>query len=390
MNPPTWLLNLLAPVAARISGAGAAIAPAIGTRGVRNFAIVGAALALLLHTTVRADTRVDALPPTTPVAAVPAAATPAAASPAAAAPAAATSPADADAGEVITQDLDWFDPVRKRAVPVRLYLPAAAIANRPLPLVVFSHGIGGSRRGYSYLGRYFASQGVASLHLQHVGSDRSLWSGNMFGLIGRLQSAAQEEEAIARVRDLRFALDQVLASAELAPKIDATRIIAAGHSYGANTMLLAVGARVERNGRVIELTDPRLKAAIILSAPPFYGEPDPAKILSAIKVPTLHITATEDVIKIPGYYSGAEDRIAVYDATGGARKLLAVFEGGSHSMFTDRAGTGGASLNPQVKTATRELALAFMKSVFDREEAALALWPKRFAGILSRFTASGH
>ena len=389
MNPPTWLLNLLAPVAVRISGAGAAIAPAIGARGVRNFAIVGAALALLLHATVRADTRVDALPPTTPASAVPAAATPAAASPAAAAPAAATSPADADVGEVITQDLDWFDAARKRAVPVRLYLPAA-VANRPLPLVVFSHGIGGSRRGYSYLGRYFASQGIASLHLQHVGSDRSLWGGNMFGLLGRLHSAAQEDEAIARVADLKFAIDQVLASAELAPKLDASRIIAAGHSYGANTMLLAVGARVERNGRVIELTDPRLKAAIILSAPPFYGEPDPVKILSAIKVPTLHITATEDVIKIPGYYSGAEDRVAVYDATGGARKLLAVFEGGSHSMFTDRAGSGGASLNPQVKTATRELALAFMRSVFDREDTTLATWPTRFAGILSRFTTSGH
>ena len=105
-------------------------------------------------------------------------------------------------------------------------------------------------------------------------------------------------------------------------------------------------------------------------------------------MPTLHITATEDVIRIPGYYSGAEDRVAVYEAISGARKLLAVFEGGSHSMFTDRGGSGGAALNPQVKNATRELSLAFMKSVFEREEAALTLWPKRFAGILARFTAS--
>ena len=293
-----------------------------------------------------------------------------------------------DAIEVVTQDLDWFDNARKRAVPVRLYLPAGADAGRALPLVVFSHGIGGSRRGYSYLGRYFASQGYASLHLQHVGSDRSLWAGNMFGLVGRLQSAAQEDEAIARVGDLRFALDQLLGSSELGVKIDAARIVAAGHSYGANTMLLAVGARVERNGRVIELAEPRLKAAIILSAPPFYGESDPAKILSAIRVPTLHITATEDVIRIPGYYSGAEDRVAVYEAISGARKLLAVFEGGSHSMFTDRGGSGGVTLNPQVKNATRELAMAFMRSVFERDEAALTLWPKRFAGILARFAAS--
>jgi hypothetical protein len=54
-----------------------------------------------------------------------------------------------------TLDLDWTDPRRQRAVPVRLYLPqaerpgAAAPTSGPAPLVVFSHGIGGSRLGYS-------------------------------------------------------------------------------------------------------------------------------------------------------------------------------------------------------------------------------------------------
>lgn len=339
----------------------------------RSLAVAGVALGLLWQSTLRADTRLGDPPPSAPLVVLPAGAAP---------------PIAGEAVEVVTQDLDWFDHARQRAVPVRLYLPPGHDASRALPLVVFSHGIGGSRRGYSYLGRYFASQGYASLHLQHVGSDRSLWAGSMFGLVGRLQNAAQEDEAIARVGDLKFALDQVLGSSAPGVKIDATRIVAAGHSYGANTMLLAVGARVERNGRVMELAESRLKAAIILSAPPFYGESDPAKILAAIRVPTLHITATEDVIRIPGYYSGAEDRVAVYEAISGARKLLAVFEGGSHSMFTDRGGSGGVTLNPQVKNATRELSLAFMKSVFEREEAALTLWPKRFAGILARFTAS--
>lgn len=299
----------------------------------------------------------------------------------------AVSLAQVESAEVAGLDLDWEDAARKRAVPVRLYLPEGASAARPVPLVVFSHGMGGSRRGYSYLGRYWASQGYASLHLQHVGSDRSVWTGNIFSTVGRLQGAAQDEEAIARVGDFRFALDQLLAHPELGPRVDASRIVAAGHSYGANTSLLAVGARVERNGRVIDLADPRAKAAILLSAPPFYGESDTAKILAGIKVPTLHITATEDVIRIPGFYSGAEDRIAVFDATPGPRKFLAVFEGGSHSIFTDRGGSGGATINPQVKAATRELGLAFMKSVFEREDAALSAWPKRFAALLARFTA---
>jgi dienelactone hydrolase len=283
-------------------------------------------------------------------------------------------------------DLDWADASRQRAVPVRLYLPQAAGPAAPLPLVVFSHGIGGSRRGYTWLGQHFARHGIASLHLQHVGSDRTLWTGNVFNLVGRLQGAAQEGEAVARVQDLRFALDTLLAS-ELAARFDANRIAAAGHSYGANTTLLASGARVLRGGGMVDLADQRVRAAIVISAPPFYGEDDPRRILASVAVPSLHVTATEDVIRIPGYFSAAEDRVKVFEATGSARKWLAVYEGGSHSMFTDRRGTGGATLNPRVKAATQGLVLAFLRDVFDGDQAALADWPQQHAELLARFTA---
>ena len=291
-------------------------------------------------------------------------------------------------GAYVTLDFEWLDTARARRVPVRLYLPEAARPATPAPLVVFSHGIGGSRQGYSWLGRHWASRGYASLHLQHVGSDRSLWSGNPFELVGRLQGAAQDAEALARVRDLSFALDQLLAG-ELAARIDAQRIVAAGHSYGANTVLLASGAAVQRDGRELSLRDPRIQAAILLSAPPFYGEAAPERILGPVRVPSLHVTATEDVIRIPGYWSGAEDRVAVFDATGSAHKTLAVFNGGSHSIFTDRAGTGGAQLNQQVKEATRALSVAFLDSVFKGDSQALAAWPQQFAGIVARYTRSG-
>jgi len=282
----------------------------------------------------------------------------------------------------LTWDFEWDDRARQRPVPVRLYLPQA---EQPVPLMVFSHGIGGSRFGYSWLGRHMAAHGIASLHLQHVGSDRSLWTGNVFSLVGRLQDAAQDKEAIARALDLRFALDTLLAG-ELAPRFDAQRIVAAGHSYGANTTLLASGARVPRGGEVIDLHDTRVRAAVVISAPPFYGEPEPRRILGSVAVPSLHVTATEDVIRIPGYYSGADDRVKVFDATGSARKWLAIYEGGSHSMFTDRSTAGGALLNPQVKAATQALVLAFVKTVFDGDGLALAEWPQRHAALLARFT----
>ena len=284
-----------------------------------------------------------------------------------------------------TLEFDWTDAPRDRPVPVRLYLPQGAAAPRErLPLVLFSHGIGGSRRGYGWFGRHLAAHGVASLHLQHVGSDRQLWKGRLLDVPARVQGALHEREAIARALDLRFALDRLLQGVH-GPRVDRRRIVAAGHSYGAHTTLLAAGARVERGGQPVALAEPRLAAAIVISAPPFFGDADPHRGLAGVTLPTLHVTATEDVIRIPGFWSEAADRLQVFEATGSARKWLAVYRGGSHSMFTDRATTGGATLNPQVKAATQALVLAFLHCVFDGDEDALARWPQRHAAILERF-----
>ena len=350
------------------------------TRGLMGLLWALAAIVLMPAAPSWAQPTAASVPTTTPVVATHFAVSPSA--PQSAAP---------TAGFTV-HEFDWIDASRQgRSVPVRLDLPhaasasATASATAAAPVIVFSHGIGGSRRGYSYLGQHWASQGYASLHLQHVGSDRGVWTGNPFAMFFRLQSAADESEAVARVHDLRFALDRLLAS-EFAPRLDAKRIAAAGHSYGANTALLAAGAQVRRNGLVMDLHDARVRCAIIISAPPFYGETDTPAILGPISVPTLHVTATDDVIRVPGYFSPASDRLAVFEATGGATKVLAVFAGGSHSMFTDRAGTGGIEFNPQVKAATQALSVAFLRQVFEGEPLALRQWPQRFAALLARFT----
>ncbi|WP_236101178.1 alpha/beta hydrolase family protein [Pseudomonas argentinensis] len=283
-------------------------------------------------------------------------------------------------------DFDWVDHARSRPVPARLYWPTGSAPDTSVPLVVFSHGIGGSRQGYSYLGKHWSARGIASLHVQHVGSDVQLWKGNPFGVVGRLQAAAREEEAIARAGDVRFALDRMLSDEPggRGAAIDRRCLVAAGHSYGANTTLLTVGAQVIRNGRTISCLDPRFCAAVIISAPPFYGETDLKAVLSKVSVPTIHVTSTDDTIEIPGYHSGVEDRLAIFDAIAHPHKLLAVFQGGSHSMFTDRSLTGGPSLNPKVKVATADLALAFLDLIFKRDGAALARWQINWRSILVR------
>ena len=302
----------------------------------------------------------------------------------------------ADGVEIESIDFDWVDDSRRRDVPARLYWPADRDAAQRLPLVVFSHGLGGSRFGYSHLGRHWASQGFASLHLQHRGSDRSVWTSGFFDLVSNLSAAASEANAIARAQDVSFGISSVLADARVAQRIDPARIAVAGHSYGANTAMLVAGAKVAREvdgeWRDISYRDPRVKAAVLLSAPPFYREGDMRAILRGIGIPTLHVTGTEDVIRIPGYRSDPTDRVAVFDAMpkgpGAAPKWLAVFTGGTHSIFTDRTDRAGWELNQTVKAATRELTTEFFRAALKGESLErVGAWLESRSELLSQRAA---
>lgn len=297
-------------------------------------------------------------------------------------------------------DIEWLDADRRRPVPARLYLPLRASPAQPVPLVVFSHGLGGSRIGYSYLGSHWADEGMASLHPQHVGSDSGVWRGNPLDLVQRLQSAARESEALARVLDVRFAMDQLLAS-EFSALIDASRLAVAGHSYGANTAMLVSGAQVTPSGAgVADLQDPRLRAAILISAPPLLGQGPVEQVLGAVRIPTLHVTSVDDTINIPGYRSTVEDRIAIFEAMRASPRTLAVFNTGGHSIFTDRTTRSGVETSARIKSATRELSTLFLRQALKLLPAAqhspaqqqvahgsdvdLRQWQLRHQGVLNR------
>lgn len=317
--------------------------------------------------------------------------------------------------QIKTEWLDWYDDSRKRQVPALLFLPNEELPNKELPnkelpnkelsneegilqaaqakkipLVIFSHGLGGARDRYSYLGQYWASKGVASLHLQHVGSDRQVWQGSRITLPLRLRKAAGDEEALARVADVKFALSKLLQS-PAATLIDPQHLIIAGHSYGANTAMLIAGAEVERNKQRIKLQDPRFSAAILISAPPFYSTQKLDDILDKIKIPTLHITTTKDEITVPGFYSAPEDRLELFKATGSDYKLLAVFYGGSHNIFTGRRHRPElATQNQVIKAATQSLSLAFIARRFSSEEQRLTDWQAEHKELLADYQEIEH
>jgi alpha-beta hydrolase superfamily lysophospholipase len=312
-------------------------------------------------------------------------------------------------------DLELFDTDRQRPVPVRLYLPQQASAESPVPLIVFSHGLGGSRMGYSYLARHWANAGLASLHPQHVGSDHSVWRGNPLELLQRLQTAAHESEALARVLDLRFALNHVLSS-DQGLLLNAASIAVAGHSYGANTAMLVAGAQVTTGDpNLSDLRDRRIQAAILISAPPLIGQGPARQVLSTVSLPTLHITSLEDTINLPGYRSTVEDRIAIFDAMAQSPRTLAVYNTGGHSIFTDRTTRSGPETSIRIKGATQELCTIFLRRSLNfghspastesmtnqpglgvnpcaRKDAipvqkGLSLWADRHKDLLDRFTS---
>ena len=50
------------------------------------------------------------------------------------------------AGAVSETSTNWHDAVRDRDIPVKIYAPVTM--TNPVPLIVFSHGLGGTRDGY--------------------------------------------------------------------------------------------------------------------------------------------------------------------------------------------------------------------------------------------------
>ena len=64
-------------------------------------------------------------------------------------------------------DLVVNDAVRKRAIPILVYLPPK---KSPAPVVIFSHGLGGSCKGSAYLGKHWSARGYLVIFVQHPGS----------------------------------------------------------------------------------------------------------------------------------------------------------------------------------------------------------------------------
>jgi predicted dienelactone hydrolase len=254
-------------------------------------------------------------------------------------------------------DLTVSDKGRLREIPIRVYLPAEAA---PAPVVVFSHGLGGSRAGCAYLGTHWAARGYVAVFLQHPGSDTSVWENVPLGKrMDALRKAAGLDNFLLRVKDVPAVLEELarlngLEGHALAKRLDLARVGMSGHSFGAVTTQ-AVGGQAFPGG--VSFTEPRIKAALAMS-PSSPRRGDPQQAFGGVKIPWLLMTGTKDVAAIGE--ADLASRLSVFPALPPGAKYELVLEGAEHSAFADRALPGDTERrNPNHHRAILALSTAF-------------------------------
>jgi len=329
-------------------------------------------------------------------------------------------------------DATWRDEGRGRDVPVRVYVPrvkadgkggdeAGGAGGAPVPpgavvkfpVVVFSHGMGGSRAGYSYIGEHLASHGYIVVVPTHAGSDTAAIRDAMIeqakkdggarrGLLQRrgrgagqgvgqgvgldliAENTSDPENLRQRPRDVSFVIDQIAKDEELGPIADLDRVAVAGHSFGSYTSLAVAGMLVDLSGEKAgkgepaSFRDARVKAVVAMSPQGTGAMGIHAGAWEPITIPVMMLTGTKDY--------GQGERSAAWRREGfegmkGAAAWLVTITDATHMTFSDNA---GLALRPGASAAAghekhRALTLAVTTAFLDaslKGDAAAAEWMK--------------
>jgi len=211
---------------------------------------------------------------------------------------------------------------RQRDVGLSIDYPTSA---GPHPLIIFSHGFGGSGRGYVGLSSHWASNGYVVIKPTHVAS-------------ARLADITPSSFA-DRVADVKFVIDSIPAIEqkypELQGKIDATRIGVGGHSLGALTAMLIAGTRTFPGPR--SYADPRVKAVVAMSPQgPRESWGLTKDSWAEVRTPVMYMTGDRD--------KGIDDsetpewRREAFELSAPGDKWLVFINGAGHLAFTGRLG----------------------------------------------------
>ncbi len=180
-------------------------------------------------------------------------------------------------------------PTRVPSVPVAFgpYSVEAAL-DAPIdegnfPLVVISHGSGGSPLVYRTIGAYLAKNGYIVAMPEHPGNNRN--NNELNGTV---------ENLVNRPRHIRLTIDAVSFDAHFQYRVQPDNTAVIGHSLGGYTALAVAGGQPwTRQGQKIEVeSDKRVKALVLMA--PATGWYTPEDALRNVKTPILLLVAEHD------------------------------------------------------------------------------------------------
>jgi predicted dienelactone hydrolase len=266
------------------------------------------------------------------------------------------------------------DDKRNKDVRVRVFYPVIA---GKYPVIIFSHGAGGSDTCCESLTRHWATYGYITLqpiHEDSVVQRRS--SGDENARFPQAVREALKNPALweSRPQDISFLLDSLPGLqkrvAGLNGKTDTTRIGVAGHSMGAYTAEAIAGALLDLPGRPGQnFSDPRAKAILCLSpqGPGQFGLT--ARSFSNISLPFMGITGSLDNL---GPLANAAWHKIPFERSQPGDKYEVFIQGASHMSFitAETVNSARSSQAAAILGYTNSASLAFWDAYLKNDLAA--------------------
>ncbi|MBI5172875.1 MAG: hypothetical protein HY986_08300 [Candidatus Melainabacteria bacterium] len=268
--------------------------------------------------------------------------------------------------------LTYEDKVRQKTIEMRLTSP---IAPGSYPVIIFSHGAGGSKDAYTQLTEFLAARGYICLQPTHDDSLSKLrLKKRTASFMDALATTNDQRYWINRARDIEVTLDGLDTIAASLPKgveMNKEAIGMGGHSFGAFTTLILAGAPVNipqgivaGYGGLTNFGDKRIKAFLVLSGQGTgkVGLCFPDKeSYSSIKAPMLLMTGSRD----KGQRGQPPKwRMEPFTYSSG-NKYLVYIDGANHMTFTGNIFTRGKERDEPTKNRPIKLFSSFLHDGID-------------------------
>jgi len=282
---------------------------------------------------------------------------------------------------ISTRDLTLHDASRGKDLDIRVYYPkSSGPSSDRFPLLIFSHGLGGSRAvGPALLG-YWASHGYVVIAPTHADSvqERQKRGAPVSFQSGLAEFASDPAARIGRAQDDSFIIGSLAGIERQIPdlqgRIDSERIGMGGHSAGAMTAVMLGGAQLDMpaNGpggpETESRRDDRIDCILVLSGQGVGGAID-THTWERIHIPMLVMTGSLD--SSSRTRQTAQSRQDPYTYAPPGDKYLLFIAGAAHMSFTGKAAGEEGAGRGRALNAALGVDSAALDSVDDFDQLAI-------------------